>query len=69
MWGKKKRAKAHALELAYVQRLQEIDETNQSAVTRGLTHENLKRGQTEYLGEVTVEITRATWFLLQHWEC
>lgn len=53
MWGKKKRAKAHALELAYVQRLQEIDETNHSAVTRGLTHENLKRGQTEYLGEVT----------------
>lgn len=53
MWGKKKRAKADALELAYVQRLQEIDESNQPAGTQGLTLENLKRGQPDYLGEVT----------------
>jgi hypothetical protein len=53
MWGKKKRAKADALEFAYVQRLQEIDESNQPAGTHGLTLENLKSGQTDYLGEVT----------------
>lgn len=53
MWGNKKRKKADALELAYVQRLQEIDESNKPAAMHGLTFENLKRGQTDYLGEVT----------------
>jgi hypothetical protein len=53
MWGKKKRERADALELAYVRRLQEIDGSNQPAETRGPRLENLKRGQTEYLGEIT----------------
>lgn len=53
MWAKKKRERADELELAYVRRLQEIDESNQPAGTRGPTIENLKRGQTEYLGEIT----------------
>ena len=53
MWGNKKRRIADALELAYVQRLQEIDESNQPTGMHGPTLENLKRGQADYLGEVT----------------
>lgn len=53
MWWSKKRKMADKLELAYVQRLQEIDESNQSSGMHGVTLGNLRRGQVDYLGEVT----------------
>ncbi|MDO2934135.1 hypothetical protein Q2T94_07475 [Paeniglutamicibacter sulfureus] len=53
MWGRKNKEKSVELERAYIRRLQEIEESNQSADMRGPTPENLRRGQAEYLGEVT----------------
>lgn len=53
MWWSKKRKMADRLELAYVQRLQEIDESNLLSGMHGVMLGNLRRGQVDYLGEVT----------------
>lgn len=50
MWGKKKRARADALELAYVQRLQEIDVLSAAHDDLGPSEWNIGLGQSEFLG-------------------
>ena len=50
MWGKKKRARADALELAYVQRLQEIDVLGAAHDDLGPSEWNMGLGQSEFLG-------------------
>ncbi len=50
MWGKKKRARSSALALAYVQRLQGIDELSAAHDDLGPSEWNVALGQSEFLG-------------------
>ena len=58
MWGKKKRARSNALELAYVQRLQEIDVLSAAHDDLGPSEWNMGLGQSEFWGEPKAVIFR-----------